>query len=657
MCAGLRVLPGLFCFMATGVDRSIDPADATSGARGSRWVLIAVLAGGLATIAALALHDGAPTGTSPNTGEQVATQFIVQPGPKARADEIAKRFDPASDSGWNTEILSASATAQLKQLGKTMTYPEHLSTEALKLFLSDEFTCTGLRPETGRVVYDDTLYSVRRWEPNSTAQSPIKFVGANGFLKALRELLADSTHEDGLSVAFKVFRIDASDASFTTQVLLEVSSRRGDSASQHNARWLCRWKQPLLIGDDPGDEPPRLDSVKLLGFEEVTLQAKRGRLFADCTESAMAHNENYRHQVLPGMNHWLTRIPRTSGVSIMANHGVAVGDVNGDGLEDVYVPDAGGLPNRLYLQNLDGTVTDASAEAGVDWKENSTSTLFIDLDNDGDQDLVVATNPGVLFAANDGSGRFRQRNLFPALDPFSLCSADYDLDGDLDLYVCGYWARHQDRKSLPVPVPYYDANNGGRSFLLRNDGDFRFSDMTEESGIDQNNTRYSFAAAWEDYDNDGDLDLYVANDFGRNNLYRNERSPGSSTPQFIDVAAEAGVEDAASGMSVTWGDYNRDGWMDLYVSNMFSSAGGRIAYQPQFAPGRGSLAQYAQRMARGNTLFLNRGDGRFDDATDEAAVTMGRWAWASKFADLNNDGWLDLVVTNGYFTSDNKDDL
>ena len=176
--------------------------------------------------------------------------------------------------------------------------------------------------------------------------------------------------------------------------------------------------------------------------------------------------------------------------------------------------------------------------------------------------------------------------------------------------------------------------------------------MTDETGLDQNNSRFSFEAVWEDYDNDGDLDLYVANDFGRNNLYRNEGG------HFDDVAAEAGVEDVASGMSVTWGDYNRDGWMDVYVSNMFSAAGNRVAFHRRFKQQRSDQATAdSQRMARGNTLFVNCGDGTFSDLSEEAAVTMGRWAWASKFADLNNDGWQDLVVTNGYITNDDSGDL
>ncbi|MCA9168776.1 MAG: VCBS repeat-containing protein, partial [Planctomycetales bacterium] len=238
----------------------------------------------------------------------------------------------------------------------------------------------------------------------------------------------------------------------------------------------------------------------------------------------------------------------------------------------------------------------------------------------------------------------------------SMAAADYDNDGDLDLYVTIYGAgesaeRQRGWEGTP-PIPYHDANNGGRNRLLENRGGFQFVDVTSERGLDANNHRFSFAASWEDFDRDGDVDLYVANDFGRNNLYLNTNG------SFVDVAAERGVEDMAGGMSVSWGDANQDGLMDLYVGNMFSAAGNRVTYQRRFvdrsSPNR---SRDVQRMARGNTLFVANSDGTFVDASESAEVTMGRWAWSSKFADINNDGREDLLVANGYFTHERPDDL
>ena len=237
----------------------------------------------------------------------------------------------------------------------------------------------------------------------------------------------------------------------------------------------------------------------------------------------------------------------------------------------------------------------------------------------------------------------------------TLAAADYDNDGDLDLYA-GCYAARAATQLVGRPVPYHDANNGARNALLRNDGRAQFTNVTRQVGLDENNRRFTMACAWEDFDNDGDLDLYVANDFGRNNLYRNDGGT------FHDVAAELGVEDLSAGMSVSWGDANRDGLMDLYVSNMWSSAGNRVAYQRRFLGGHGDEQTRAdfQRHARGNSLFLNRTtspSGGFDDVSEAAAVTLGRWAWSSRFADINNDGWEDLLVANGYITQDDTGDL
>jgi hypothetical protein len=165
-------------------------------------------------------------------------------------------------------------------------------------------------------------------------------------------------------------------------------------------------------------------------------------------------------------------------------------------------------------------------------------------------------------------------------------------------------------------------------------------------------TRRSFAASWEDYDQDGDPDLYVANDYGRNNLFRNDGG------RFTDVAAAAGVEDQSFGMSVTWGDFNRDGWMDMYVGNMFSAAGNRIVFQEQFRPDEDSTVRGKfQYLARGNSLFQNLGDGRFQDVSQISATMIGYWSWGSTFVDLNNDGWEDVLVANGYLTRENPHDL
>ena len=257
---------------------------------------------------------------------------------------------------------------------------------------------------------------------------------------------------------------------------------------------------------------------------------------------------------------------------------------------------------------------------------------------------------------NNGSGRFEGRaRLNPYPTPQSLAAVDYDGDSRLDIYVCSYANSFETFADSKTPLPWHDANNGAPNTMFRNEGDWKFKNVTADVGLDENNRRYSYAASWDDFDNDGDQDLYVANDFGRNNLFVNHVN---QTGRFRDAAKEHGVEDISPGMSVDWADYNNDGWMDLYVSNMFSGAGNRVTFQERFMSGSADdLVGNYQRFARGNTLFQRSEGGAFDDVSVEAGVTMGRWAWSSLFADINNDGWQDLLVTNGYLSGVQPDDL
>ncbi|MCH2107584.1 MAG: VCBS repeat-containing protein, partial [Planctomycetes bacterium] len=289
-------------------------------------------------------------------------------------------------------------------------------------------------------------------------------------------------------------------------------------------------------------------------------------------------------------------------------------------------------------------------EAGLDLMDRSHASLILDLDADGDQDLIVGAI-GIHFFENVGQERatdgglsipkFELLKTINITDSYSISAADYDLDQDLDLYVCRYRATQQS-----YPTPYHDAKNGLPNAFLRNDGGWEFSDATEQAGFDHNNDRFSFASTWTDIDSDGDPDLYVANDFGRNNLYRNDDG------RFTDVAAELGVEDISAGMSADWGDPDSDGDYDVYVGNMFSAAGNRIAYQRKFQVDAAEEDRAAyKRHARGNSLFLNQGDSGFADVSVQAGVTMGRWSWCSRFVDFNNDCREDLIVSNGYITS------
>ena len=272
------------------------------------------------------------------------------------------------------------------------------------------------------------------------------------------------------------------------------------------------------------------------------------------------------------------------------HHGVSVGDVDGDGLDDLYVAQPAGLPNRLYRNRGDSTFEDITDKAGVGVLDDTAQSLFVDVDNDGDQDLVLATATQPLLFINDGKGHFTPvPDAFKFAHPLqgvltSITMADYDRDGFLDLYLCVYsyfFGAGEDKAG--TPAPYYDARNGPPGVLFRNDGHGRFVEVTKEAGLDAGNDRYHFAAAWGDYDGDGWPDLLVANDFGTKNLYHNlGRRDGNVT--FEDVAASAGVLDYGAGMSATFLDYDNDGRLDIYTGNMWSAPGLRVTSAPTSCP-------------------------------------------------------------------------
>jgi hypothetical protein len=565
-----------------------------------------------------------------------------------RLDQLVESF-----AGWEAEELSERATAQLRRLAQQLTAPGQVPRRSLAGVVAAEFGCTALRPQPLTEVARRQQLRVLRAERRP--DRPLEFRGEDGLNAALTEItsaLAGPT--EGRRVSLKVVGVELRPDVLQTQVRLEGAGRADAAAHQITSHWLCDW----TLSDRSS---PRLTAIRVLDYEEVILENGRPDWLVDRSPVVMPPADSPA-ELQPGMDYWVHRLDRRLMVSRFGHHGLAVADVNLDGRDDLYLCQPGGLPNRLLLQQADGTVRDATAAAGLDILDSTSSALFADLDNDGDPDLVLATIAALVVLANQGDGTFQPRTAMRECDrAFSLTVVDYDQDGRLDIYACRYRPDAKYDFELPLPVPYQDANNGGRNLMYRNGGNFQFQDVTRDVGLDENNTRFSFAAAWEDYDNDGDPDLYVANDYGRNCLYQNHQG------QFHDLAAAAQVEDVASGMSVSWSDYNHDGWMDLYVGNMFSSAGNRIAFQRAFAAQHDERSRAElQRHARGNTLFQNRLGGAatgptafapFADVSEPQGVTHGRWAWGCLFADMDNDSWDDLLVVNGLMTTDDPGDL
>jgi len=501
--------------------------------------------------------------------------------------------------------------------------------------LSPDFSGYSLTPSESKLVRPSTIVEIHQ---NKFSQTPLQ---REAFLQSWRESLSPLTQI--LTADFQITRIDAPNSSTVkTRVRYElVGTGPGIHREQRVGEWDLEWQN--TAGQF---------SLRRWQAQEETRSRSTNPVYTDITAAAFSSNQSYATQLQRGVDHWRTILDVACGIDIYGHNGVSVGDIKGNGFDDLYICQPAGLPNRLYRNRGDGTFEDITEASGLGLMENTACALFADINNDGHQDLIVVRTDGPRLFLNDGKGNFRpQPNAFHFATPpqgtfTGAAIADFDRDGYLDIYFCLY-LYYQGTDQYKYPSPYFAAENGPPNFLMKNNRDGTFRDVTAETGLNVNNTRYSFCCAWSDFNNSGWPDLYVVNDFGRKNLYRNN---GDGT--FTDIAPQAGVEDVGAGMSVCAFDYDNDGNQDLYVANMWAAAGERISTQEVFqkeAP-PASRAHY-QKHAMGNSLFRNRKDGTFESIP---GTEMGRWAWSSDAWDFDHDGFADLYITNGMVSGPNR---
>ncbi len=342
---------------------------------------------------------------------------------------------------------------------------------------------------------------------------------------------------------------------------------------------------------------------------------------------------------LPIVNHLLADLWPGSGVAVL--------DFDRDGYEDLFVAD--GVRSILYRNDGAGRFTDVTERAGLAKSPTegvaATGVAAGDIDGDGYPDLLVtnAFGPVRLFH-NRGDGTFEETTAASGIavpgNARSAAFADVDGDGDLDLFVCvtGDYYRK-------MPDPPFDANDGLPNFLYLNDGHGHFTDATKAWGIDRM-TRWSLSCLFQDYDQDGRVDLMVTNDFGLKNLYRNAGG------RLEDVAKRTGTLARAYGMSGAWADFDGDGRPDVYTTGTDTQWYFLHEYPaiPVGFMGRLFLPfaiRWCEEMAEGNHLFLQKADHTFEDATARSGAQHAGWNWSSIAADLDDDGWPDLYATNG----------
>ena len=379
----------------------------------------------------------------------------------------------------------------------------------------------------------------------------------------------------------------------------------------------------------PVQAPPGADTLARYGFR--------------LTESAAASasTSSTRAPTLdPKLDHIMPQVASMGAA-------VSVVDFDRDGFADLYVTNSKeGSKNRLYRNRGDGTFEDVAERLGIaDLNRPETGVsmgaVWGDYDNDGYEDLLLYRwgRPD-LFRNEEGKGfaRVSEAARLPSWANVNTAVwLDFDRDGKLDFFLGGYYSEKvnlwklADTKIMPESFEY--AKNGGRKFLFRNLGGGRFEEVSDRVGL--RSTRWALAAVAADLRGSGYPDLFIANDYGVSELFVNEGG------RFREVGRETGVGYAPkSGMNASLGDVLNQGRFALYVSNISEE---------------GILLQ-------GNNLWVperlrRTGLPRFENLARAMGVDLGGWSFGAQFGDLNNDGFHDLYLVNGYVSASKEETL
>ncbi|MEC9055982.1 MAG: VCBS repeat-containing protein, partial [Verrucomicrobiota bacterium] len=451
----------------------------------------------------------------------------------------------------------------------------------------------------------------------------------------------------------------------------------------------CEGPESRADSDSPGAGPTASSAGSLQSSEEApnpegSLQARPLATRSQQTGKALfrrlvPEETGVAFQNMIDTTHPLKRLYHSGFVC----GGVAIGDIDGDGLPDLFLASGPGK-NKLYRQTgepfqFEDITVAAGVDGGDDW---GTGAAMADLDNDGDLDIYVCNydSPNALYL-NNGAGEFSEVAERFGLARVDACLlptfCDYDQDGDLDVFLLTN--RYYREGGRPAEPPFeqtpdgkarvkeefrkyygltekgpgaYDMDEVGRpDILLRNDGG-RFTDVSHESGIQVRG--HGLSATWWDYDHDGLMDLYVCNDFADpDNLFRNN---GDGT--FTDTITSVVNYTPWFSMGADAGDINNDGQLDFVALDMAATT----HYKSKMAMGEMGVMRYViekakPRQVMRNCLYVSTGMGRYIECASLSGVSSSDWSWAAKLADFDNDGRVDLFISNGMARDFNNSDI
>ncbi len=558
------------------------------------------------------------------------SQLVSSAAPEAfrAARGITLGLDPSLENvvNWNPavdrELMQLSNYVEVAMEGQ----------ESPSDFTAPELTFAGIDRKSAAKTFTGCRAKVTRWRRGAASPSYAK--------TDLTSLIANLYEPWKSARAFRTdltaHKITRDKNELSVSVIARTTGQTGENIGiESTSLWNTKWK----IASDLTDEL-FLIQIQVIAHEETEFTSASGPLFKDVTANILSSDDSLSKQLNYGLDEWAKWIP---GIDIIGNHGIAIGDPNNDGLEDIYLCQPEGLPNLLISQNQNGTAVNIAGTTNTNLLDESRSALFVDLDNDGDEDLVISTQRELILLSNNGGGEFQlEHRLLNGYDGGSISSSDFDGDGDLDLFLCQYNPIFHENDLFSHPNNYAGASNGGRNVLLKNNEGWNFEDVTEKAGLQVGNENFSRCGLWCDFDQDGDQDLYVVNQFAKDQLFENQEG------RFTLNRSGGVLSDNTSSRSASVGDFNSDGRLDFFIASEVLHEAKRIQLPDDVPDSSFPKTVLNSKTKESRVVFASPSDEQpLTSYRLPSPIFATQLAYGSVNIDINNDGFEDMILTNG----------